>query len=79
MLKSTSQLGSEARATTADITLTGPTIRTVILTTGRTIGLITGLTMGVITGRTMGTAGIVTTTATIVTTIITGTKLPVLR
>ena len=48
-----------------DITLTGTTIRTGILTTGRTIGLTTGRTIGLITGPTMGTVGAVTTTGLI--------------
>lgn len=62
MLKSTSALGSDRAIT--DITLIDTIIRTGI----------TGRTMATTTGRTIGMAGADITTATIVTTIITGTK-----
>jgi hypothetical protein len=65
-LKYTSQLGSEARATT-DITHMDTTIRIAIRITDR-IGIMAT------TGLTIGTVGTVITTATIVTTTIIGTK-----
>lgn len=65
-LKYTSQLGSEARATT-DITHMDITIRIVIPTTDRIVTM-------AITGLTIGMAGTAIITATIVTTTIIGTK-----
>jgi hypothetical protein len=59
MLKSTSQLGSEARAFTADTIRMDTLIRTAIPTTGR-IGI-----MAII-GLTTGTAGIVITATSVI-------------